>query len=84
MHKKFTIGRQPGVARVVVDFHAGETQALPLPIRDQLLDLQRDLVLIQRLELAIKANHRNQRPAITPEQHRIDPRPTPARLRECL
>ncbi|MNF76478.1 hypothetical protein D3C84_585930 [compost metagenome] len=68
----------------MVDFHAGEGQPLPLPIADQLLDLLRDLVLVQRLELAIKANYCNQRPAITLEQCRIDPRPTPACLRECL
>ncbi len=48
------------------------------------MDVRGDLVLIQPLELAIQTNHRNQRPAITLEQHRIDPRPAPAGLWERL
>jgi hypothetical protein len=68
----------------VVDFHARERQPLPLPLAEHLLDVRRDVVLIQRLELAVEANHRNQRSAIALEQRRIDSRPAPARLRKRL
>ncbi|MNF96811.1 hypothetical protein D3C84_796130 [compost metagenome] len=68
----------------MVDFHAGEHQPLRLPIAEHLQDLRRDLVLIQRLELAIETNHRNQRPAIPFEQHRVDSRPVPTRLGKRL
>ncbi|MNR34834.1 hypothetical protein D3C85_1526380 [compost metagenome] len=68
----------------MIDFHTGKVQPLSLPIDDHLLNLHRDLILIQRLELTIKANHRDQRTTITLEQQRIDSRPTPAGLGESL
>ncbi|MNG08820.1 hypothetical protein D3C84_922050 [compost metagenome] len=68
----------------MVDFNAGEVQPLPLPIVEHSLDLRGNFVLIQRLELTIKTNHRYHRPAITFEQRRINARPAPASLRERL
>ncbi|MCY1451955.1 hypothetical protein D9M71_688470 [compost metagenome] len=68
----------------MVDFHAGEVQPLSLPVADHLPDLRCDLILIQRLELPIQANHRNHRPAIALEQCRVNPGPTPARVGKGL
>lgn len=82
--EEYLIGWQPSVAGIVINFHAGQSQALGLPIGEHLLDLCNDIILIQRLELAIQTNHRNQWPIILLEQPRINPRPSPAFLRECL
>ncbi|MNF41804.1 hypothetical protein D3C84_228420 [compost metagenome] len=55
-----------------------------LPIVDQLLHLGGDFILIQRRELPVETNHRNQRPTILLEQYRINPRPAPGSLGEGL
>jgi hypothetical protein len=64
----------------VVDFHTAEAQSQRLPIADHLLNLCRHLILIQRLELTIEANHRNQWPPVSLEQCRINSCTTPASL----
>ncbi|MNM82472.1 hypothetical protein D3C81_945040 [compost metagenome] len=64
MSEKFSIRRQPRIARVVVDFDTAQRQALRLPIGEHLQNLRGDLILIQRLELAVETNHRNQRTTI--------------------
>ncbi|MCY1187977.1 hypothetical protein D9M73_290240 [compost metagenome] len=68
----------------MVDFYASEVQPLPLPVTDDLADLRGDLFLIECLELPIQAHHRNHRPAIVPEQYRINAGAAPAGLGEGL
>ena len=64
MSEKFSVCRQPRITRVMVDFDAAQRQALRLPIGKHLQNLHSDLILIQRLELAVETNHRNQRTTI--------------------
>ncbi|MNG12960.1 hypothetical protein D3C84_966070 [compost metagenome] len=84
MRQKSSIDRKTGVARIVVNFHTRQHQPLRLPVAEHQLDLRRDLVLVQRLELTIQTNHRNQRPTVSFQKPGIDPRPTPAGLRKSL
>ena len=72
------IGWQPCVAGVVVDFNPHRRQALGLPIAQQLLDLRDHIVLAEGFELAVQANHRNERSTVSLEQRRIDTRAIPA------
>ncbi len=55
-----------------------------LPIAQHLLDLGDHLILVQGLELAVQANHGDQRAAVSLEQGRIDPRTAPARPGKSL
>lgn len=78
--QELAIGRQPRGPGIVIDFHTRQRQAQGLPIGDHLQDARRGIDRVQVLELAIQADHRNQRPAVALQQRPIDLRSAPAAL----
>lgn len=64
MLEELRVRRQTRITRVVIDLDTARRQTLRLPIGKHLQNLRGDLVLIQRLELAVETNHRDQRTAI--------------------